>query len=67
MEWKDEIVEEVRAVRDTYAAQFNCDLERMLEDLKAKEARHPESLAKESPVQPHPESLRPDRGSLSIG
>jgi hypothetical protein len=60
MEWKDEIVEEVRAVRDAYAVHFNYDLERMLEDLKAKEARHPELLAKLSPVQPHAESDRTD-------
>jgi hypothetical protein len=32
----------------------------MLEDLKAKEARHPELLAKLSPVQPHAESDRTD-------
>jgi undecaprenyl pyrophosphate synthase len=60
MDWKDDIVEEVRAVRDAYAAQFNYDLERMFEDLKAKEARHPELLVKVSPVQPQAGSLRPD-------
>jgi hypothetical protein len=60
MEWKDEIVDEVRAVRDAYAAQFNYDLERMFEDLKAKEGRHAALLAKLSPVEPLAESLRPD-------
>lgn len=37
MEWKDEIVEEVRAARDAYAAEFDYDLKRIADDLKAKE------------------------------
>ena len=35
--WKDPIVEEVRRIRDAYAAQFDYDLEAIYEDLKAKE------------------------------
>lgn len=45
MEWRDEIVDEVREARDAYASRFNYDLERMLEDLKAKEAEHPWLMA----------------------
>jgi hypothetical protein len=41
MKWKDEIVEEVRAVREAYAAQFDYDLERIFEDLKKKEQEDP--------------------------
>lgn len=52
-EWKDEIVEEVRAAREAYAAQFDYDLKRMFEDLKKKEQEHPERLAKIKPVKPH--------------
>lgn len=37
--WKDEIVEEVRQARESYAAQFDYDLKRMFEDLKKKEIR----------------------------
>jgi len=37
MNWKDEIVEEVRRARDAYAKQFDYDLKRMFEDLKKKE------------------------------
>jgi hypothetical protein len=37
MQWKDEIVEEVRRAREAYAAQFDYDLKRMVEDLKKKE------------------------------
>jgi len=36
-EWKDPIVEEVRRIRQEYAAQFNYDLRAMFEDLKAKQ------------------------------
>ena len=40
---KDEIVEEVRAAREAYAARFNYDLAEMFNDLKAKEhARNPQ-------------------------
>ena len=49
MEWKDEIVEEVRKASDAYFAQFDYDLERVFEDLKKREQEHPErvvSLAK---------------------
>jgi hypothetical protein len=34
---KDEIVEEVRAAREAYAARFNYDLAEMYKDLKVKE------------------------------
>jgi hypothetical protein len=35
--WKDEIVEEVRKVRDEYAAKFNYDLDAIYEDIKKQE------------------------------
>ena len=35
--WKDEIVEEVRKVRDEYAAKFNYDLDAIYEDIKMQE------------------------------
>ena len=37
MKSKDEIVDEVRAVREAYAARFNYDLAKIYEDLKTKE------------------------------
>ena len=36
MRWKDPIVEEVRAARRAYAAQFDFDLERIFADIKRK-------------------------------
>lgn len=36
----DEIVDEVRAIRDAYAAKFNYDLRAIYEDLKKSEAEH---------------------------
>lgn len=53
MKWKDEIVEEVRAVRDAYAAQFDYDLKRMFEELKKKEEEDPAPRANLKPVKPH--------------
>jgi hypothetical protein len=49
-ELQDEIVEEVRAAREAYAAQFDFDLTAMFEDLKKKEQEHPERLAQLRPV-----------------
>jgi hypothetical protein len=37
MTWQDPIVEEVRAIREAYAAQFNYDLQAIYRDLKAQE------------------------------
>jgi hypothetical protein len=39
MTWSDPIVEEVRRVREAYAARFNYDLQAMYRDLKEKEKR----------------------------
>ena len=49
---RDEIVDEVRAARQAYAAQFNYDIRRMIEDLQAKEAQHPELRADLHPLAP---------------
>jgi hypothetical protein len=46
----DEIVDEVRAAREAYAAQFDFDLTAIVEDLKKKEQEHPERLAQLRPV-----------------
>jgi hypothetical protein len=57
MNWKDEIVEEVRSRRESYAAQFNYDIARIVEDLKLKEqARHSDRRADLHPLEPHAET-----------
>jgi hypothetical protein len=53
MKWKDEIVEEVRAAREAYAAQFDYDLERMFEDLRKKEEQDPSLRSRLKPLKPH--------------
>jgi len=35
--WKDEIVEEVRKVRDEYAAKFDYDIDAIYKDIKEQE------------------------------
>ena len=52
MKWKDEIVEEVRAVREAYAAQFDYNLQRIFEDLKKKEEEDPAPRADLKPLKP---------------
>jgi hypothetical protein len=54
MKMRDEIVDEVRANREAYAAQFNFDLRAIFEDLKKQEQAHPERLAKLRPARPKP-------------
>ena len=39
MTWTDPIVDEVRRVRDAYAARFNYDLRAIYRDLKEQEKR----------------------------
>ncbi len=39
MTWLDPIVDEVRRVRDAYAARFNYDLRAIFRDLKEQESR----------------------------
>ncbi|MHB8652890.1 MAG: hypothetical protein ACYDA9_03330 [Terriglobia bacterium] len=56
MNMKDEIVEEVRAARDTYAARFNYDLAEMYKDLKAKEQARHRNIAPLKPVEPQPDA-----------
>ncbi|MGH9523128.1 MAG: hypothetical protein ACRD3E_11420 [Terriglobales bacterium] len=54
---KDEIVAEVRRIRDAYAAQFDYDMGRMFEDLKDKESKESAPRATLQPAK-----LRRDRG-----
>jgi hypothetical protein len=48
----DEILAEVRSVRDEYAARFHYDLWEMYHDLKEKEQAHAADLATLKPVTP---------------
>lgn len=44
--WKDPIVEEVRQIRDEYAARFNYDLDAIFQDLKEREAESEERVVR---------------------
>ena len=57
MNSKDEIVEEVRATREAYAARFNYSLAEMFNDLKAKEQARSRNLTALQPVEPQPDLL----------
>jgi hypothetical protein len=52
MNLKDEIVDEVRAARESYAARFNYDLAAMYKDLKLKEQARTRNLATLQPIEP---------------
>jgi hypothetical protein len=49
--------DEIHARREAYAASFDCDLDRIFEDLRAKEAQNPATRANVPPVP-----RRPPRG-----
>lgn len=50
--WNDEIVEEVRNVRDEYAAQFNYDLEAIFKDIKQQEDKTDREVISLPPRKP---------------
>ena len=62
--WKDPIVEEIRAIRDAYAKQFNYNLGAFYSDLKEQEAKSgrevvslpPKRIEPEKRAYPDPES-----------
>ena len=58
--WRDEIVNEVRATREAYLAQFDYDLKRMLRDLKlrSKEDPGPRANLELSKPREHVQSAR---------
>lgn len=51
---KDEIVEEIHAGRQAYAAKFDFDLDRMFADLKSKEASNSAPRAQLLPLDAKP-------------
>lgn len=57
MHSKDDIVDEVRAGREAYAARFNFDMAEIVDDLKAKQLTHAEGFAKLAPVAPKPDTI----------
>jgi hypothetical protein len=62
MTWSDPIVDEVRRVRDAYAARFNHDLRAIYHDLKEQEKRSGRkvvSCPSESEHIQTPESIGP--------
>ena len=50
--WTDEIVEDVRKVREEYAAKFNHDLEAICRDLKEQEKRSKRKVVSLPPKEP---------------
>lgn len=50
--WTDPVVEEVRRVREAYAAEFNYDLRAICRDLKVREARGEFTTVRRAPRRP---------------
>ncbi len=50
--WKDEIVEEVRKVRNEYAAKFDYDLEAIYQDIKKQEKQNQHRVVSLPPKKP---------------
>ena len=55
--WNDEIVEEVRKVRDEYAAQFDYDLEAIFKDVKRQEEKSDREVVSRPPKKPELQEL----------
>jgi hypothetical protein len=49
MEWRDEIVAEVRRAREEYAAKFNYDLDAIIADLRRKQFEHAGKIVSRPP------------------
>lgn len=63
MTWSDSIVDEVRRIRDEYAARFNYDLRAIFRDLKEQEkrsGRQTVSYAADAPVVEPSKPVRPN-------
>lgn len=50
--WVDEIVEEVRKVRDEYAARFDYDLDAIYKDIKEQEKHSQRKIVSLPPKKP---------------
>ena len=50
--WEDEIVAEVRRVRDEYEAKFNHDLEAIYKDIKEQEKQNQRKVVSLPPKKP---------------
>lgn len=55
--WIDEIVEEIRRIREAHAEKFNYDLDAIYQDLKKNEARSNQKYVSFPPKPPVPFSL----------
>jgi hypothetical protein len=64
MTWSDPIVDEVRRIRDAYAARFNYDLRAIYHDLKEQEKRSGRRVVSCCGGSPDSES---DKALQSIG
>ena len=59
--WEDEVLREVYAVRDAYAAEHDYDLDRIYADLKRREARSRLKRTAATPKEPAQRQLGPGR------
>jgi len=50
--WEDEIVEEIRKLREEYAASFGFDLEAIYQDLKEREKQRRRMIVFLEPKEP---------------
>jgi hypothetical protein len=57
----DPIVEEIRKIRDEYAARFNYDMDAMVRDLQEQYMRRKLKMASNGPAEP--ETLSPTTAS----
>lgn len=65
--WRDAIVEEVRAIRDAYAKQFDYDIDAIYRDLKKQEAKSDRDFISLPPKRMEPMKRRGQAQEAEVG
>src|SRR3981081_2218535 len=65
--WEDEVLREVYAARDAYAAERGYDLDRIFADLKRPGSRHPAQADESAPTGPGAASGRDKARHIDYG
>ena len=63
---QDLIVEDVRAIREQLAAQFNFDIRKIVEDAQMRQAKSQSKIVSYQRIKQAPHAVNPAFGSIEI-